>query len=468
MTFDERLRLRAKRQGCPVPEGFDARLETLLENLPEQRKGRRPLGRSFLIAAALCAALAVTVFAASPGLREALDQFLGSSLPYTQEIESTTRDKGIEMKVVRALVDDYQAKVYVEVRDLTDGRLTSGNVELEASIRRKALGESSVASGGCRLVSYDDAADTALFEVTYESTVPAEEEMVFLARGLRPELYRFPNAGDGGTPLPAERVTGETLKSRSLDDGTLVLEPGQTVAELPGAMGISLSSMGFASDGYLHFLFRLPEGAQPEETHLLTTVRSKAAHAAGEINGDTVYNTAFTGGIGFLADGVPYYDFGIQGATPADLSDLSLDPVGGILVLADRIQGSWEISFAVEKVPSRAVALSDTLDRPGMKLKSVTLSAISVWVEGDTTYEGRATLSGQRMTLFLADGAAVPLGESLDGSMWEYTGGDSGHFITGWDCAQSIDPDQVAGVAIGLRYLPLDGSPGSWLSELPE
>ena len=34
--FDKRMRARARAEDCPVPEGFDGRLEGLLEELPER------------------------------------------------------------------------------------------------------------------------------------------------------------------------------------------------------------------------------------------------------------------------------------------------------------------------------------------------------------------------------------------------------------------------------------------------
>ena len=71
--------------------------------MTERENRRRPL-RTGLMAAAICAALAVTAVAVSPPLRETLIQFLGSFEPYAQEVEGVSAtDQGIELRVVRVL-----------------------------------------------------------------------------------------------------------------------------------------------------------------------------------------------------------------------------------------------------------------------------------------------------------------------------------------------------------------------------
>ena len=68
--FDEMLKAMAKKEEMMVPNGFDERVRETLDGLPPREK-RRGLGavKTVLIAAALCAALLCTAFAASPELR---------------------------------------------------------------------------------------------------------------------------------------------------------------------------------------------------------------------------------------------------------------------------------------------------------------------------------------------------------------------------------------------------------------
>ena len=58
--LDERLKERARREDCPVPQGFDGRMDAILEGLPEGRKkpGPRRL-RRWAVAGVLAAALCV-------------------------------------------------------------------------------------------------------------------------------------------------------------------------------------------------------------------------------------------------------------------------------------------------------------------------------------------------------------------------------------------------------------------------
>ena len=66
--FDKRMRARARAEDCPIPAGFDGRLETLLEELPERQAARKPRRlRRAVVAAALAAALCVGGVAAASG-----------------------------------------------------------------------------------------------------------------------------------------------------------------------------------------------------------------------------------------------------------------------------------------------------------------------------------------------------------------------------------------------------------------
>ena len=66
--LDERLKERARREDCPVPQGFDGRMDAILEGLPEGRRkpGPRRL-RRWVVAGVLAAALCVGGVAAASG-----------------------------------------------------------------------------------------------------------------------------------------------------------------------------------------------------------------------------------------------------------------------------------------------------------------------------------------------------------------------------------------------------------------
>ena len=71
MTFDEKLKARAQREGSPVPGGFDERMDALLHDLPEQvtpvKKRRAP---RTAVCIGIAAALVVGAAAAAPTVLE--------------------------------------------------------------------------------------------------------------------------------------------------------------------------------------------------------------------------------------------------------------------------------------------------------------------------------------------------------------------------------------------------------------
>ena len=92
---------------------------TTVGKLAGKLKGQ---GRRVLIAAAACALLIGSAFAASPTLRE----LIGSFAPYAQEQEDRayTMD-GFQVKVLSALTDGSTIRAYVQVKDLEGDRLSA-------------------------------------------------------------------------------------------------------------------------------------------------------------------------------------------------------------------------------------------------------------------------------------------------------------------------------------------------------
>lgn len=106
--LDEKIRERARREDCPVPEGFDRRLQARLAALPEQKRVRpRRLYRG-LIAAAAAAALCVAGVAAGPKLVRLAEQGVEGfhnlarqvePQPFSAEVGASVTDKGYTLKV---------------------------------------------------------------------------------------------------------------------------------------------------------------------------------------------------------------------------------------------------------------------------------------------------------------------------------------------------------------------------------
>ena len=78
MTLDEKLKARAQREGSPVPEGFDERMDALLHDLPEQvtpiKKRRAP---RTAVCIGIAAALVVGAAAAAPTVLEMARNAIG-------------------------------------------------------------------------------------------------------------------------------------------------------------------------------------------------------------------------------------------------------------------------------------------------------------------------------------------------------------------------------------------------------
>ena len=97
--LDERLKERARREDCPVPQGFDGRMDAILEGLPEGRRkpGPRRL-RRWVVAGVLAAALCVGGVAAASGALELIARpggFGGTAegfQPYSAEVGASVTD----------------------------------------------------------------------------------------------------------------------------------------------------------------------------------------------------------------------------------------------------------------------------------------------------------------------------------------------------------------------------------------
>lgn len=165
--FDETLRELAKKEELAVPEGFDGRLQDVLDHLPPRVKKRGPGAlKTALLAAAACAALLCTAFAASPGLRELLAQTLGGFAPYAQAQDGQAYEMdGLEVRVLSAMADQDTIRVYVQFKDLKGDRLSDhingmGLVDTpdppndDSGIRGNTF--------GARCLGYDEDSKTAL------------------------------------------------------------------------------------------------------------------------------------------------------------------------------------------------------------------------------------------------------------------------------------------------------------------
>lgn len=432
------------------------RKANILHAMEEEKAMKRTIGRTILIAAALCVALAVTALAVSPGLREALAAALGSFAPYSQEPQGIKAvDQGIEVKVVSALSDGNVIRLYFTAQDLEGDRLdeyTSTNFQIKPPSTDGRWKSGTLYRS--ELVSYDKETKTALFTTGLVGDgLPLSDLTInAMAQVFTPGHHEF------RFDLP-DLEAPETVRSKMLDSGETVLVPEQMPRSLESDM-LSLSSYGFGEDGKLHILYQIHMNV--EKVFMNTSLNSHILEA-GDLAGTVLsqrYNRKLNEVI-FQEDGATYYDVTCD-VDMADADDVLLREVYGFIKSEKSIEGTWSLEVPLENAEARVIDLCNSgtvLD--GVTGNRLSLTRIGATVEGDPN--GTNSQLAYKLTVFLKDGT------QLHGTV------DSNYYSKDYCSAHSsfkepLDVDQVIGVALGMWYIPIDGdvaSQGYWLDAMP-
>lgn len=465
--FDQALKERAARESCPVPMEFDRRVNTILAELPEERRGVRRRGpvRVLLSAAALCVLCVVSALALSPGLREALTQALGSFEPYSQMVEGVAAvDQGIEVRVLSTISDNSCATIYLSVTDLTDDRLEAG-----------------MGLDGYTATSLDAETGSALFAVNISSTGSGESSSGLMnPYPLRFQvIYPTARVAFEGIPIPWDQVGEDILESYTLEDGDInpivadktVLRPGQTPMALEGTDLFSISSIGWDDKGTLHILLEMADGVDCSENGIFYTGDDRIWESTDYY---TDYDSrGYARCQEFIIDGGRYVDLAFQEASEYDLKDILPDTLQGYVRRSQPIYGEWDLKVPLDPLPARTVSLQDTVGRENMTVESLTFSILKVQARGSTWGDSKETLYGMPLTVYLVDGTtlqAVPGMSRWTGMAEETENGATGQFQSVWIFEEPVDPQTIVGVALAQRYIPIDGDTageGSWLAEIP-
>ena len=252
----------------------------------------------------------------------------------------------------------------------------------------------------------------------------------------------------------------------------LLLVPGQTPAEL-GTELCSLSSMGFDQDGAFHIQLRLADGVGGEYGYLQTGMPQVEweVGAIGEIHTT------------FQWEGISYYDIRFRTLTAEHFGQFRIDHIWGELTMGQPIEGEWTLSFPLELLQERTIALEEKLNR--QVIREITLTATSLKTYAQFEDSDYPTCNGFPLTVYLTDGSTmvIPYNGNCDRRTVFFTEEDTlTYYAPGnkdrwgedivWYFPRAIDPREVTGIAIGQRYLPMnqDGTagPGCWLDRLPE
>lgn len=236
--WDQKIKDRAGREDCPVPEGFETRLSERLSELPVRRRKGLNRGRGILLAAALCAALAVTAVALSPTLQEHLAAALGGFGPYAQTVEGVTAtDRGLRVRVVSALSDSRNVRLYIAVEDLTGDRLDE-NLQMEYALKRPVEAENRIYSGGSGYGGGAKDPETGAVLLT----VTGREDSRLAGGVVTLEISAF-TLGDGTRLVGAWTLTTEleTLAERIIPlEGTTAPERWQELRLSPLCMSLDI------------------------------------------------------------------------------------------------------------------------------------------------------------------------------------------------------------------------------------
>lgn len=123
MTFDEKLKARAQREGSPTPEGFDARMDARLADLPAQvtplKKRRAP---RTIVCIGVAAALVVGAAAATPAVLQMAQNAIGYF----------TQNSGSEYAAYQGKYEKYNAAVGMSDTN-GDQTLTIDNLAVDDS-----------------------------------------------------------------------------------------------------------------------------------------------------------------------------------------------------------------------------------------------------------------------------------------------------------------------------------------------
>ena len=413
--------------------------------------------RTALAAAALCALLAVTALAASPTIRERLEELLGGFAPYSQEVEGVTAtDQGIRVTVLQAVGDEEEGWCYLEIRDLTGDRLT----------------EDTFLGSWTQVQSYDPETKTLLARADLrgaqrngDGTVTFTLDQVWGGEAF------------SGVALPLELLDPDNvLRSCPSDpwpdgfpeEGLTALVPGQTPMALEGTDLFTLSSAGFDKAGKLHIQIAPAQG---------TEVPTWEYYPRSLFTADLP--CTLRTGKSSLLEGGRYVDFRLDCYTDMSGEGETVLPreaysaiealtLEGWIGIRDRVEGNWTLTFPLEPLTRRTVTVGQPIN--GLMVDTITLSPLNLRLDGTFPETAHGSLGSQPLTLFLADGSTVTVSRGRIVAIDPVNGSGDHSFANLWSFDEPIQPDQVTGVAVGYWYMPLDGNaagPGRWLTALP-
>ena len=272
MTFDEKLKARAQREGSPMPEGFDERMDALLHDLPEQVtpiKKRRPARTAVCIG--IAAALVVGAAAATPTILQmaqgAIDYFhTGRNSAYNAlqteyeqfnaAVGASQTVNGVTLTIDNLAVDDSYMSIFFTVSSQTPLEQVGTESEPESwragwtapIFSAKVNGEELDTSGLVDNEAYfvDDCTLKGVHRLMLKETLPEQFDLLLYADGtsrLNKGDIRFEWSVDKST-VAVETRTAEPKQDFTVQfSGTDESGKAYTINRTPRIERVSISPL---------------------------------------------------------------------------------------------------------------------------------------------------------------------------------------------------------------------------------
>lgn len=469
----------------PRPEELE-RLYTMIGGGTEMKKTKRLGSKAAAVLVCAVLTLTVTAAAAAPAVWEALQSRLGVFAPYAQTIEGAVcADQGIEVRVLSAISDDLEARVYLSVRDVEQdrlnefltlgGTLTAGEAKDPESVFSNGI---SVVGGPSTsvfdLVSYDPETKTALLSAgiryldTSRPTGEARLEVSDMTTRRGTMLGSVSCASVTGTELdslPAgenDRVVfkpsdlyidGGPYTDSVLPDEQVVLAPGQTPMPLEGTEDARISSMGFASDGRFHVRLEFAEGVAPELDEYSGFSRLTAdMQESTEVQYFVFQERLVEGGVDILFPLLKVEDL-------KEVQSRQARFYGGYTRPGMDIEGSWSTEFELEYYSSTVLDWAGELD--GWQVERVTVSPLSVTMNSNASGGLNIPLYAvKRDGSIVAAEAGTSSYSNLDAAAeinGELTGEPKGwKAYNTWKFEEPVEVEDIVSLKLGDAVIPVN------------
>ena len=325
-----------------------------------------------------------------------------------------------------------------------------------------------------RLVEYDPESRTALFAAGMSYYRPQTEGAVGLGTtgGAVPDTLHLAverlttRQGELDAGASCAGVTAALLDSLPLGEGDrvvmgveesgypasilpderVVLAPGQTPMPLEGTGNVTISSMGFASDGRFHVRVAYAPGighGDLDMGYFLARVYPRdERRTAEEKYWRATVITQVEGGLDVL---FPL----IKAGEGAELGEVYF--YGGYERPGVDIAGPWSIDFPLEHYPSTVLEWTGTL--AGRRVDHVTVSPLTVTMDSDDT----GGFSTAELTVVLKDGTEVPAacGPGRYANLGEGAGVEVWDAYNTWELERPVEVEEIDHLLLLGEHIPV-------------